>query len=43
MPMFKPVSENEATGKVKEIFNEIKNTNIITKNYCMIHLKKVNK
>ena len=25
MPMFKPISENEATGKVKEVFNEIKN------------------
>ena len=24
MPMFKPISENEATGKVKEIFEEIK-------------------
>ena len=24
MPMFKPISENEATGKVKEIFDEIK-------------------
>ena len=24
MPLFKPISENEATGKVKEVFNEIK-------------------
>ena len=24
MPMFKPISENEATGKVKEVFDEIK-------------------
>ena len=24
MSMFKPISENEATGKVKEIFDEIK-------------------
>ena len=24
MPMFKPISENEATGRVKEIFEEIK-------------------
>ena len=30
MPMFKPIEENEATGKVKEIFNEIKNTRKIT-------------
>ena len=28
--MFKPISENEATGKVKEIFDEIKNTRKIT-------------
>ena len=26
MPMFKPISENEAKGKVKEIFDEIKST-----------------
>ena len=25
MPIFKPISENEAKGKVKEIYNEIKN------------------
>ncbi len=30
MPMFKPINENEATGKVKEIFNEIKNARKIT-------------
>ncbi len=30
MPMFKPISENEATGKVKEVFNEIKNERKIT-------------
>ena len=24
MPLFKPISENEATGKVKEVFDEIK-------------------
>ena len=24
MPMFKPILENEATGKVKEVFEEIK-------------------
>ena len=28
--MFKPINENEATGKVKEIFNEIKNARKIT-------------
>ena len=28
--MFKPISENEATGKVKEIFDEIKSTRKIT-------------
>ncbi len=28
--MFKPISENEATGKVKEVFNEIKNERKIT-------------
>ena len=28
--MFKPISENEAKGKVKEIFDEIKNTRKIT-------------
>ena len=31
MPMFKPISENEAIGKVKEIFDEIKNVRKITK------------
>ncbi len=30
MPMFKPISENEATGKVKEIFDEIKNVRKIS-------------
>ena len=30
MPMFKPISENEATGKVKEIFEEIKSIRKIT-------------
>ena len=30
MPMFKPITENEAKGKVKEIFDEIKNTRKIT-------------
>ncbi len=30
MPMFKPISENEVTGKVKEVFDEIKNTRKIT-------------
>ncbi len=28
--MFKPISENEATGKVKEVFDEIKNVRKIT-------------
>ena len=28
--MFKPISENEASGKVKEIFNEIKSARKIT-------------
>ena len=28
--MFKPINENEATGKVKEIFDEIKSTRKIT-------------
>ena len=28
--MFKPISENEASGKVKEIFNEIKKARKIT-------------
>ncbi len=28
--MFKPISENEATGKVKEVFDEIKNVRNIT-------------
>ncbi len=26
MPIFKPISENEAKGKVKEIYDEIKST-----------------
>ena len=30
MPMFKPISENEATGKVKEVFDEIKTVRKIT-------------
>ena len=30
MPMFKPISENEAKGKVKEVFDEIKSTRKIT-------------
>ena len=30
MPMFKPILENEATGKVKEIFEEIKTARQIT-------------
>ena len=30
MPMFKPISENEAKGKVKEIFDEIKSARKIT-------------
>ena len=30
MPIFKPISENNASGKVKEIFNEIKNARKIT-------------
>jgi len=30
MPMFKPISENEATGKVKEVFDEIKTARQIT-------------
>ena len=30
MPMFKPISENEAKGKVKEIFEEIKTARQIT-------------
>ena len=30
MPMFKPISENEATGKVKEVFDEIKSERKIT-------------
>ena len=28
--MFKPISENEATGKVKEVFDEIKSARKIT-------------
>ena len=30
MPMFKPISENEANSKVKEIFDEIKSARQIT-------------
>ena len=30
MPMFKPINENEATGKVKEVFDEIKSARKIT-------------
>ena len=30
MPIFKPIPENEAKGKVKEIYDEIKNTRQIT-------------
>ena len=30
MPMFKAISENEATGKVKEVFDEIKSSRKIT-------------
>ena len=30
MPIFKPISENEANGKVKEIFDEIKSARQIT-------------
>ncbi len=30
MPIFKPIEEDEATGKVKEIFDEIKSTRKIT-------------
>ena len=30
MPIFKPISENEAKGKVKEVFNEIKSARQIT-------------
>ena len=30
MPMFKPISENEATGKVIEVFDEIKSARQIT-------------
>ena len=30
MPMFKPISEKEVTGKVKEVFDEIKNVRKIT-------------
>tara|TARA_B100000524_G_scaffold96412_1_gene45773 strand:- start:1284 stop:1676 length:393 start_codon:yes stop_codon:yes gene_type:complete len=30
MPMFKPISENDATGKVKEVFEEIKSVRKIT-------------
>jgi AhpD family alkylhydroperoxidase len=30
MPMFKPISENETNGKVKEIFDEIKSARQIT-------------
>ena len=30
MPLFKPISENEAEGKVKEVFDEIKKVRKIT-------------
>ena len=30
MPIFKPISENETTGKVKEVFDEIKSVRQIT-------------
>ena len=30
MPLFKPISENQATGKVKEVFDEIKSARKIT-------------
>ena len=30
MPIFKPISENEASGKVKEVFDEIKSARKIT-------------
>ena len=30
MPIFKPIPENEAKGKVKEIYDEIKSTRQIT-------------
>ena len=30
MPIFKPIEENEATGKVKEIYDEIKKVRQIT-------------
>ena len=30
MPMFKPVEENEATGKVKEVYDDIKSSRHIT-------------
>ena len=30
MPMFKPIIENDATGKVKEVFDEIKSSRKIT-------------
>ena len=30
MPMFKPISENEAKGKIKEIYDEIKSVRQIT-------------
>ena len=30
MPIFKPISENEAIGKVKEVFDEIKSARQIT-------------
>ena len=30
MPIFKPISENKATGKIKEVFDEIKSARQIT-------------
>ena len=33
MSIFKPIQENEASGKVKEIYEDIKNNFIIIKKY----------
>ena len=30
MPMFKPIEENEATGKIKEVYDDIKSSRHIT-------------
>ncbi len=35
MPIFKPIEENEATGKVKEVYEEIKK---IKKKLCTLKL-----